>query len=189
VQGKKDLAVVLSETEQMAIMLDRLRATYRAVRTEDFRPVQVNAVIEDVHALLDTHLRNAGVVFEFAADPALPAVNGVGDQLRQVIINLFMNAVDAMPGGGRLSVVTQTQEAKSEIRIDVADTGKGIDPAVRPRLFETFVSGKENGTGLGLAISREIVLKHKGRIRAEDRREGGAVFRVWLPYPKKEERP
>jgi len=188
-QAKQDLAIVLSETERMAAMLDRLRVTYRAVRSEDFRPVRMNLLIEDVRALLATHMRHANVDFDFFPDPSLPEVIGAGDQLRQVIINLFMNAVDAMPGGGRLSVVTQTQEAKSEIRIDVADTGKGIDPAVRPRLFETFVSGKENGTGLGLAISREIVLKHKGRIRAEDRREGGAVFRVWLPYPKKEERP
>jgi two-component system, sporulation sensor kinase E len=183
-QAKQDLDIVLSETERMAAMLDRLRTTYKAVRAEDFGCVQVNGVIQDVHALVATHLRHAGIAFKFDPDPALPTVNGVSDQLRQVIINLFMNAVDAMPGGGRLAVATSRRPEEREILISVADTGKGIDPDIQPHLFETFISGKENGTGLGLAISQEIVLKHKGRIRAENQPDGGAVFRVWLPVPQ-----
>jgi signal transduction histidine kinase len=180
-QGKRDLAIVLKETDRMAAMLDRLRTTYKAVRKEDFRPVRVNEILEDVHALVATHLRHAGISFEYHPDSALPPVSAVSDQLRQVILNLFMNAVDAMPRGGRLMVSTQMLAADKEILIRVADTGEGIDPAILPRLFETFISGKENGTGLGLAISSEIVTNHNGRIQAENRAEGGATFRVWLP--------
>ncbi|MBN1440409.1 MAG: GAF domain-containing protein [Anaerolineales bacterium] len=183
-QAKQDLAIVLAETERMAAMLDRLRTTYKASRSEDFRPVEVNAVIEDVHALLATHLRHAKVEFDFAPGPGLPAVNGIRDQIRQVILNLFINAVDAMPEGGRLAVSTADLPGETEVLISVADTGQGIDPAIQPHLFETFITGKEDGTGLGLAISQEIVSKHQGRIRAENRPEGGAVFRIWLPYAK-----
>jgi signal transduction histidine kinase len=185
-QAQQDLAIVLSETERMAVMLDRLRTTYKAFRAGDFCPVEINGVIEDVHALLATHLRHANISFEFIADPALPTVSGVRDQIRQVILNLFMNAVDAMPEGGRLAVSTVTQSEEKEVLIVVSDTGKGIDPAIQPYLFETFVSGKENGTGLGLAISYEIVTNHHGRIRAENGPEGGATFRVWLPLRKEE---
>jgi PAS domain S-box-containing protein len=183
-QAKKDLDVVLSETERMAAMLERLRTTYRAARAEDFRPVQINDVIEDVRALLTTHLRHAAIAFEFAADPDLPAVSGAGDQLRQVILNLFMNAVDAMPRGGRLRVSTETLAEEKQILIGVCDTGEGIDPAILPYIFETFISGKENGTGLGLAISSEIVKNHGGRIQGENLAEGGARFQIWLPVPK-----
>jgi PAS domain S-box-containing protein len=183
-QAKKDLAVVLSETDRMAVMLDRLRTTYKAVRMEDFLPVRINDVIEDVHALMATHLRHAGIAFEFHADPALPPVSGAGDHLRQVVLNLFMNAVDAMPKGGRLEVSTEGRADDGEIRISVSDTGEGIDPAIMPHIFETFISGKENGTGLGLAICYEIVNSHKGRIQAENRAEGGARFQVWLPVLK-----
>jgi len=180
-KAKKDLAIVLAETERMAALLNQLRTTYRAARVEDFRPVDINGLIEDVRALLATHLRHARIAFIMDADPALPAVPGVSDQLRQVILNLFMNAVDAMPDGGRLAVATVTLVEDKEILIRVSDTGKGINPSILPHLFETFVSGKENGTGLGLAICQEIVFNHHGRIQGENQAEGGALFRIWLP--------
>ncbi len=181
-QAKQDLGVVISETERMAAMLDRLRTTYQPVNREDFHPVQVNEVIQDVHALVATHLRHARIAFAFQADPGLPPVLGMGDQLRQVMLNLFLNAEDAMPGGGRLTVSTETRDG--EILVSVFDTGEGIEPAIMPRLFEPFQTGKEKGTGLGLAICSEIVVNHNGRIQAENRADGGAVFRFWLPVPK-----
>lgn len=108
-------------------------------------------------------------------------MGGVGDQLRQVILNLLMNAVDAMPGGGRLAVSAVQRSKEKEVLITISDTGRGIDPEILPHLFEPFITGKENGTGLGLSICREIVSNHKGRIHAENRPEGGATFSVWLP--------
>ncbi|MGB7538919.1 MAG: GAF domain-containing protein [Anaerolineales bacterium] len=187
-QAQQDLAIVLRETDRMTVLLNRLRTTYKAkaFRGEDFRPVQINGIIEDVRALLATHLRHAKIAFVFDADPALPSVGGVGDQLRQVILNLLMNAVDAMPDGGRLTISAVHRTREKEVLIKVSDTGKGIDPEIQPHLFESFISGKENGTGLGLAICREIVSNHDGRIRAENRPEGGATFHVWLPVAKEE---
>ena len=92
-----------------------------------------------------------------------------------------MNAVDAMPGGGQLIASTACLPEHREILITVTDTGTGIDKTILPNLFEAFITNKEKGTGLGLAISYEIIQKHRGRIRAENRPEGGARFSIWLP--------
>lgn len=180
-QGKGDLDIVLSETERMTALLERLRTTYRPVHAEAIQPVQINDIIEDVYALVATHLRHNHISFEFGPDPLLPAIPGMADQLRQVILNLFINAVDSMPAGGHLIVSSHLFAESREVSITVTDTGAGIDPAILPSVFDAFVTNKERGTGLGLAISYEIVLKHRGRIQAVNNPDRGATFSVWLP--------
>jgi PAS domain S-box-containing protein len=181
IQGKQDLEIVLSETERMATLLERLRTTYRPVSTEDVQPVQINNVINNVYALVATHLRHNQISYEFDPDPDLPLIPGMVDQLRQVILNLFMNAVDAMTDGGCLTVSTRFLAENREIFIAITDTGSGINPSILPNIFDAFVTNKERGTGLGLTISYEIVLKHHGRIQAINNPKRGATFSVWLP--------
>jgi PAS domain S-box-containing protein len=180
-QGQQDMKIVLSETERMATLLERLRTSYQPVHAEDFQPVEINSIIEDVHALVATHLRHTEISYEFQADPELPSINGLRDQLKQVFLNLFMNAVDAMADGGRLSVSTDWLADKKQVLITVGDTGTGIDESLLPDIFDAFITNKEKGTGLGLAISYEIVLKHNGVIKAENKPEGGGKFSIWLP--------
>ena len=103
-----------------------------------------------------------------------------GEQLRQVLVNLGLNALDAMPGGGTLTIAVEANRS-GPIEIEVADTGPGVPKAILPRLFEPFVSSKETGLGLGLAISKRIVEDHGGTIGAANRAGGGAVFVVTLP--------
>ncbi len=179
-QGRQDLQIILSETERMAALLERLRASYRPIRSGEFRPVSLNGLIEDVYALLSTHLHHRRIAFEFHPHPALPAVAGLEDQLRQVIINLFLNAADAMADGGRL-IVTTAENDHREVILTVADTGPGIDPSLLPRIFEAFFTTKQGGTGLGLTIAQEIVQHHGGRITAANAPQGGAIFTVCLP--------
>ncbi|MFZ5912322.1 MAG: GAF domain-containing protein [Chloroflexota bacterium] len=180
-QGQQDLEIVLSESERMAAMIARLRATYRPVQDEDFQPVDINNLVEDVYALVATHLRHNGISFAFHPDPNLPAVPGLADQLRQVFLNLLMNAVEAMTTGGRLDVCTRSLPENSEVFLSVADNGPGIEPSILPNIFDAFVTGKQSGTGLGLTISYDIILKHRGRIQAENNPKGGATFNIWLP--------
>jgi PAS domain S-box-containing protein len=180
-QGKQDLDVVLSETERMASLIDRLRTTYRAARAEDFHPIQINSLIEDIHVLLTTHLRHAKVAFTFRPAPDLPAIPALEDQMKQVILNLFMNSIDAMADGGQLTVSTDWLKESHEILIHVTDTGTGIEESMLPNLFVGFITTKKSGTGLGLAISHEIILKHHGRIQAANNPQGGATFSIWLP--------
>jgi PAS domain S-box-containing protein len=187
-QGKQDLEIVLSETERMASMLQRLRVTYQPLDPVDFKPVQINELIEDVFALLSTHLRQHQIVFEFHAYPELPPVWGITDQFRQVVLNLFLNAVDAMPQGGQLTIATQYMSADKQVLITISDTGPGIEQDIFPNIFDAFITNKSGGTGLGLTISNEIVQKHGGSISAQNNLEAGATFEVWLPIKQGEEK-
>jgi signal transduction histidine kinase len=107
------------------------------------------------------------------------------DLLQTVLVNLFFNAIDEMPGGGRLEIEVTTT-AGADTRIVVADTGKGIPEELLPRLFTPFLTTKATGTGLGLSLSRRIVEDHGGRIVAGNRSGSGAVFAITLPGLKKE---
>jgi PAS domain S-box-containing protein len=185
-QGMQDLEIVLAETERMADMIQRLRATYRPAHAEDFTPTQVNHLIEDVHALISTHLRRNEIAFVFQPDPALPYMYALSDQLRQVFLNLFMNAVEAMSRGDTLTVQAKYHSESEEIQIAISDTGTSISPDILAEIFEPFITDKKSGTGLGLTISRDIVIKHRGRITAENNPERGSTFRITLPLANRE---
>jgi signal transduction histidine kinase len=102
-------------------------------------------------------------------------------QIQQICLNLFLNALDAMPDGGTLRVATCVEGEPGRIRIDVSDTGGGIEPELREKIFEPFFTTKGKGTGLGLAISRQLVELHGGTIDLGDAPRGGATFTVRLP--------
>ncbi len=145
---------------------------------------QVTRVIEIIGRLLDATRRAP-------AEPSAVDLNGLGlplvwghpDQLQQVILNLLTNAIDATPRGGRIAATTTRAQDAGEVEVVITDTGPGIAPADRKRIFEPFFSTKEpgRGTGLGLFISAEIVREHKGRIEIEGDAGRGSTFRVVLP--------
>ena len=164
----------------MAALIERLRSAYRPIRITDFQPVSLNLLIEDVYMLMSTHMRHREIVFEFFPEPELSLVAGISDQLRQVVLNLFLNAVEVMKPGGRLTVQTCSLPEQKEILLTIRDSGPGIDPEILPRIFDPFITTKHTGTGLGLTITHDIVDQHHGRILAENDPEGGAVFYVWL---------
>jgi len=180
-QGRQDFDIILSETERMAALIERLRSAYRPIRSTDFQPVQLNHVIEDVYALINTHLRHKEIAFEFLPETNLLPASGISDQLRQVVLNLFLNAVEVMNPGGCLTVMTCNLAGQKEILLSVKDTGPGIDPEILPKIFDPFITSKNTGTGLGLTITHDILEQHHGHIEAENDPEGGAVFKVWLP--------
>jgi signal transduction histidine kinase len=116
-------------------------------------------------------------------DPVI--VNGDPEQLHQVFVNLVMNAVEAMPDGGVLTIAMQFVDSpESHCRIQFCDTGGGIPEAIMLRIFEPFVTDKERGTGLGLAICRRIVEQHGGKLTAANMPQGGAVFSLELPLSR-----
>jgi signal transduction histidine kinase len=106
------------------------------------------------------------------------------DQLVTVLVNLLLNALDAMPEGGCLGVCLEALPA--EARLTISDTGPGIQPDMLRRLFTPFLSNKPTGTGLGLCISKRIVESHGGRIVAANRPEGGACITLTVPTPLSE---
>lgn len=180
-QAQDDLDVALAESRRMADLIERMRETYRPTTATEFRPESLNALIAEVEKLISTHLRHNAVNFEFKPDPELPLVPCLRDQLKQVILNASLNAVDAMPNGGQLSISTATSPEADGLWVAIADTGQGIAPQDLPNIFDPFFTRKAGGTGLGLAISYDIVQQHHGRIEVESEVGRGTTFRIWLP--------
>jgi signal transduction histidine kinase len=118
----------------------------------------------------------------------LPAVQANANELEQVFLNLFINALDAMPAGGTLTIRAASARAGARaggtLTLDVIDTGSGIDPAIRPRVFEPFMTTKQgHGSGLGLSICQGLIRSHGGEIALTDAPGGGTVVSVSLPAP------
>jgi two-component system, NtrC family, sensor histidine kinase HydH len=180
------------ETEEYRTLLDVVQGEVRRLNSivEDFlslarpltlrpEPIPVQALIDEVLLLVGGEARAAGITTERAIADALPPVEVDRDRIKQVLLNVTLNAIQAMPGGGTLTVGASA--SRSALHVDVSDTGSGIAPEVLPRLFEPYVTTKAKGLGLGLAIARRIVEAHGGSIEAENRPEGGSRFRVTLP--------
>jgi PAS domain S-box-containing protein len=180
-QAQDDLDVALAESRRMADLIERMRETYRPTTATEFRPESLNALIVETEKLVSAHLRHNAVTFEFKPDPQLPLVPGLRDQLKQVILNISLNAVDAMPRGGRLTISTALSPQADGIWLTFADTGQGIALEDLPNIFDPFFTRKTGGTGLGLAISYDIIQQHHGRIEVESELERGTTFRIWLP--------
>ena len=139
----------------------------------------IAGLLQDVLALSGKQLQQAGVTVDYDLDQDLPPVLVVGDQLKQVFLNLILNAVEAMPGGGRLFIRGYCLD--DDVVVTFGDTGPGIAPEDMGQMFEPFFSTKHSGSGLGLAVSQEIVSNHGGVLSAANQPEGGALFSLTLP--------
>lgn len=119
-------------------------------------------------------------------DPNLPIIMADPMQFQQVFLNIIMNAVEALPKGGTITVKTSGDRLNQRILIEISDTGMGINTDIREKIFLPFFTAKHKGTGLGLAISKKYVEMNGGTISAENNPEGGAVFKIVLPtsYPE-----
>jgi two-component system, NtrC family, sensor histidine kinase HydH len=145
------------------------------------KTVSFNPVIMETVKLLEAQAADQHVRFEAVIDPDLPMILGSASALRQVILNLLTNALQAMPGGGQIRCVTQVNADGQSVEVVIADTGTGISPEDRKHLFEPFYTTRPEGTGLGLALCREIVVQHGGRIEWAPTAGPGATFRLSFP--------
>ena len=143
--------------------------------------VQLESVIKTTLEFLTEKFSRRGIEIQSEVDSA-PSVLGDPERLQQLFLNLFMNAVDAMPDGGRLRVSLKTS-ADGEIEIVVADDGQGIPERDLPRIFEPFFTSKEAGTGngLGLMVAKGIVKDHGGSMKVESEQGQGTEFQIVLP--------
>jgi signal transduction histidine kinase len=142
-------------------------------------PLGADEALRDLAALLEAEAAKRGVRVGVEAPADLPAVRADRPRLAQVLLNLGLNALEAMPGGGTLTL--RAEAAGDRLVLSVADTGTGIAPEVLPRLFEPYVTTKPRGLGLGLAIARRIVEAHGGRIEVASEPGRGSRFAVVLP--------
>lgn len=172
------LTIIKHEVERLnGLVTDFLK--FARPRSSELLPTPPREIIEAVAKLVSKQAEQARVkIILDVADP-LPQVLLDAEQMKQVLLNLILNAIEAMPDGGQLTISTR-QDAQ-ELLLAVRDTGKGIDPTVREKLFSPFVTTKTRGTGLGLAIAHRLVTQHGGRIEAVNGENGGALVQVRLP--------
>jgi PAS domain S-box-containing protein len=149
-------------------------------------PVDLAAAIESAADIAGYGLRNAGVALDLRVDPDLPQIRADGDQLHQVLINLIVNAKQALQetdGPRRIELSARHDAEAGQVVLQVADSGPGIPDHLRQRIFEPFFTTKPVGvgTGIGLALTRRAVTDHQGEIAVRNREQGGAEFTVRLP--------
>jgi len=186
--GEKDearelLQIAAEELERAAGIVSDLRDLNRPTDPDDRRPVDVNLQMEHTLMLTREQFQKRGVEVEWEPAEGLPALIMVPDRISQVFLNLVLNALEAMPDGGRLRIGTDCSDP-IWVRVTFADTGLGIVPEAIPHLFDPFYTTKANGLGLGLYITRNVVEEHGGRIEVESLLGEGTTFTVWLPVPE-----
>jgi signal transduction histidine kinase len=147
-------------------------------------PTNTNDLIESVIKLLQKQTEAQKVIVEKKMANDLPPVALDGEQIEQVLLNLTLNALQAMPNGG--TVIFRTSQTKDAVIIEVEDTGGGIPANVIKRIFDPFFTTKDKGSGLGLSVAHKIVAQHGGSLTVENI-ENGAVFTIKIPLAQSRE--
>jgi len=178
------LGDIIRDDNRAAEVIRKIRALLKKEETR-FEELSLNEVVEEILNVIRNDTALAALTIEKAFDPSLPAVWGDKIQLQQVILNLVINAAEAMKDGSldrRLLTVKTSKKDERFAEVSVADMGPGIDERAAGRLFEPFYTTKHGGMGMGLAISRHIVSSHKGEIRAVNNPDAGATVSFTLPF-------
>ena len=155
--------------------------------SEQLQPTDINKVVQSAVGIARYDRRARNIQFQVEFDPSLPTISLVADQLHQVILNMLVNALDAMEKqGDRITV--RTYRENDNVVIEIQDTGEGIAPENLSRIFEPFFTTKEvgKGTGLGLTVSYGIVKKFGGDVQVKSQQGKGTTFRIVLPVQQKE---
>jgi signal transduction histidine kinase len=169
-----------AEIERLARLLNDFRSFARP-QAVDFRPTHLQKVIEEALAVEMAGLSASGIAVDLDLQP-LPALMLDGDKMREAILNLFKNAEEAMPGGGRLTIRGRVRKQDKAAVVEVSDTGVGVPAGVD--VFQLFVTTKPGASGLGLPIAAQIIASHGGRIQRIPGREPGTTFEILLPLSR-----
>ncbi|HTN82975.1 MAG TPA: ATP-binding protein [Sorangium sp.] len=190
-EARAALADIMADDRRAGQIIQRMRAMLRKGELSA-AALDLDELIRDVVRLMASAALLAGTTVRIELAPGLPRVRGDRIQLQQVLLNLLVNALDAVarrPPEARLVVVRTRRADGGQVELSVADSGEGIPPADLERVFEPFFTSKPQGLGVGLAISRSIVEAHGGRLWAEHCPGEGATFRCALPVWNEETRP
>jgi signal transduction histidine kinase len=184
---KQILANIRRDDERAAEIIGPLRGLLKKQDAIEWQEFDLNEAVREALRILQPEALKRGVVLSANHVGGPVTVRADPIHLQQVILNLAMNGMDAMqncaPGSGKMSIQTALV-GESEIEVSIADSGMGIPTDKLNEVFETFYSTKPQGTGLGLSIARTIIETYGGKIWAENRPGGGAMFRVTLPLAK-----
>ena len=184
---EKDLAVIEAEIERVNKIIKQF-LDFARPRPPSLEPMEVKAILEETLALLVYEMEAQKISLERSYAPDIPLVPMDREQMKQVFLNLMLNAIQAMERGGHLRVAIRWRPApsgdggRSVAEITVQDTGPGMEEDIQRKIFEPFFSTKEEGIGLGLPIARRIVEEHGGEVQVESRAGEGTTFTITLPF-------
>ncbi len=177
---REDLQTIVDETLRCRKIVKGLLDFARQTKPQK-QPLNLNTVANDVLALVRNQASFQNITIETKLDPDLPTVLADADQMRQVVLNIILNAADVMPQGGTLRIRSSFEPQSNRVILQISDTGPGVPPEIQDRLFEPFFTTKKTGTGLGLAIAYGIMERHKGELKLESTPGHGATVSVILP--------
>lgn len=174
---------IIAEVNRLASFLRSFSRLAR-LREPQFEPVSLSEMVQGVIALVTPEVRTRGMTLQVELGKDVPTINGDADQLRQLLINLILNAADATPEDGEIHVKVYPSNLSSsspQASIEITDHGMGIPPQIIEKVWDPFFTTKPEGTGLGLAICRQIVRDHGGTISIQSEREKGTVVAITFP--------
>lgn len=184
-EREHDEAFIIQSVRLLRNEISRIERIVRGISQfgrpakEGWKPCQVNKIIGETVEMLKYHKAAKRCSFSLDLSPGLPETLGVSDQLKQVFLNLGLNALEAMPDGGKLTI--RTYMTKGNLSVEFIDKGTGIDDEVREAIFNPFYTTKEKGSGLGLFIVSHIVQAHGGKLQVESSKGKGSKFVVIIP--------
>jgi two-component system NtrC family sensor kinase len=181
----RNLGLVQRETERCSSIVRNL-LDFARERPLSLKPVNVNQVVAEALSLIANQAAIQNVVMEKDLATVSPVEADYG-QLRQAFVNIALNAVEAMPKGGRLDVITRSLRDERQVEIAFADNGPGIPPDVLRKIFDPFFTTKEKGTGLGLSVVYGIVARHHGKVDVDTEPGRGTRFVIHLPFAERQE--
>ena len=188
-QLSNDFAVIVKEIDRIENFIQNFLDFARPPKP-NFSFTDVNETVKQTLNLLSPQIKNAKLELVENLNTSGVMVYSDREQLKQVLVNIIMNAIQTMPTGGKLNVATSTdgesQDLSTYLKIKISDTGTGISHEMLDSIFDPFVTSKEDGVGLGLSIAHQIIANHGGWIEATNNKDKGATFIINLPLRKKE---
>jgi signal transduction histidine kinase len=185
---RRQVQLIAGEARRIDELLESHLSVMRP-KSFEFQILDLVDLVEDAHSLLAQPFRKSKIHFSLSLEDPIEPIEGARGPLQQVFLNLMMNAIDAMPEGGTITIGMKPclHQDKKGISIMITDSGKGIPDHILKRLHEPFFTyGKAKGVGLGLSITRDIVDRHQGKISIESPSGQGVRATVWLPVKQED---
>jgi two-component system NtrC family sensor kinase len=177
---KKDINIIESELQRCRDILRGMLDFARAPEKEKM-PTNINNLLQELLLLVSYQSEYKKTKINKELDPDIPSIMAIPGKLKQVFMNIIINALQAMPEGGELNVSTAVNGNPQHIVVTIKDTGSGISEEDMSRIFQPFYTSKKTGTGLGLSISYGIIKAHGGEIEIKSDHEKGTSFFIYLP--------
>jgi len=186
---KESIQVIFEGAQRADKLLRDFLELFKCIKSDRLNNelIHVNEMVARIWNMIRPEALSRQVSFSFETEETLPAVRGNVEKLERVFLNLFKNAIQAVPDGGDITVRTWFLPEDKSVAVSVTDNGPGIPGHLQERIFEPFFTTKEAGTGLGLSICQLIVQEHKGTLALDESRPGKTIFSVKLPAVSQED--